>query len=174
MQGFETPGKQSNKQRTIKEIEAEVNSIKKSCGIPTQEGINSMFSQIDHQVKAVKDAANAYLQPRVQTEFGDRSEERAREQEGNELSINSEQSNATISGRSTQLNNQTPLKIEKPCPRGENDELLQSTAVGSADLDTLSGKRQRPFFAIEPKNLFQSETSKRVRFSDESINHELG
>ena len=65
--GTETPTKQSVKPRTIKEIEAEVDSIKKSCGIPTQEGINSMFSKIDHQVKAIKDASNAYLQPRVQT-----------------------------------------------------------------------------------------------------------
>ena len=142
----ETPTKQSVKQRTIKEIEAEVNSIKKTCGIPTQEGINSMFSKIDHQVQTIKDATNTFLN-------GDRSEERVREGE-----------DIKSSGHTNYLSS---LENEKGCPREQTDELLQSTAVGSVDHETLNGKRQRPFFNIEPKNLFQSEASKRVRFDDE-------
>ena len=149
--GTETPTKQSVKPRTIKEIEAEVDSIKKSCGIPTQEGINSMFSKIDHEVRTIKDATNAFLN-------GDHSEERAREGEDKESSGH--------------IKHRSPLKSEKSCPREQTDELLQSTAVGSVDHETLNGKRQRPFFKIEPKNLFQSESSKRVRFDDERFTTE--
>jgi len=43
-----------------------------------------MFSKVEQHAQAVKDAATTYLQQQSGTPHGDRSEERAREGDGNE------------------------------------------------------------------------------------------
>ena len=105
-----------------------------------------MFNIVNEQAQAVHDDADAYLR-------GDVSAERVREQDVKQLEMGGHQ--------------QTPLKSEKPGRPRASEELLQSTAAGSDDLEPTNGKRQMPHFHIPPKNPFKSETNKRVRFDDD-------
>jgi len=113
----ETPSKESVMQRTIKQIEAEAQSIKQSCGYATQEGINIMFERVEKHAQAVKDAAATYLQQRAciplagsaaepcsqLQAFGDHSEERAREVDGSEPHIRERSSSIHSDLRCSQL-----------------------------------------------------------------------